>query len=215
MAAKTSPAQTKKAASKTTKKKKVPTKTTKTTTKKKAASTSQQAPTKAGPIPFVRPADGAFWLMKSEPDVYGIETLERDGVTGWEGVRNYMARNFMRDHMRIGDLVLFYHSNADPSGIAGLARVHSAPLPDPSQFDVDGHYYDADSAPDAPRWMMVQVAFVERFSSLLSLDQLRADPALTGMPLLQRGQRLSVQPVSRAHMGHVLRTAKARTPLPR
>ncbi len=129
-------------------------------------------------------------------------------------MRNYTARNFMRDHMRVGDLVLFYHSNAEPPGIAGLARVHSTPLPDPSQFDAKSDYYDAGSSPDDPRWMMVQVAFVERFSSLLSLESLREDPALAGMALLQRGQRLSVQPVSRAHMAHILKSAAARTPMP-
>lgn len=193
---------------------------TTTTTKKKAASAATKKPaskaaaattTKAAPTPYVRPADGAFWLMKSEPDVYGLAELERDGTTGWEGVRNYLARNFMRDHMRVGDLVLFYHSNAEPSGVAGVARVASLPLPDPSQFDPKSDYHDADSPPDAPRWMMVQIGFVERFDRLLSLESLKDDPALAGMALLQRGQRLSVQPVSRAHFVHVLGRAGART----
>lgn len=193
---------------------------TTTTTKKKAASAATKKPaskaaaattTKAAPTPYVRPADGAFWLMKSEPDVYGLAELERDGTTGWEGVRNYLARNFMRDHMRVGDLVLFYHSNAEPSGVAGVARVASLPLPDPSQFDPKSDYHDADSPPDAPRWMMVQIGFVERFDRLLSLESLKDDPTLAGMALLQRGQRLSVQPVSRAHFVHVLGRAGART----
>lgn len=195
-------------------------KKTAATTKKKVVTTKKVATTKkttssskAAPVPYQRPADGAFWLMKSEPDVYGITELERDGTTGWEGVRNYLARNFMRDHMRIGDLVLFYHSNAEPSGVAGVAKVASTPLPDPSQFDPKSDYHDADSPPDAPRWMMVKVGFVERFTDVLPLETLKDDPALAGMPLLQRGQRLSVQPVTRAHFAHVLAKASARTRL--
>jgi predicted RNA-binding protein with PUA-like domain len=175
--------------------------------------TTRQRPTtsKPAPMPFQRPIDGAFWLMKSEPEVYGIAELERDGATGWEGVRNALARNFMRDHMRQGDRVLFYHSNANPSGVAGLAEVASTPLPDPSQFDSRSDYFDPGSSPEAPRWMMVKVAFVERFADVLSLERLRTEPALQGLPLLQRGQRLSVQPVSRAHFAHILRLAGART----
>lgn len=182
-------------------------KTAATTTKKPTATPAK----KAAPPPFVRPADGAFWLMKSEPDVYGIAELARDGVTGWEGVRNYLARNFMRDHMRVGDLVLFYHSNASPSGVAGIAKVASTPLPDPSQFDPKSDYADVDSDPNDPRWMMVKVGFVERFAEVVSLDALKADAALSGMPVLQKGQRLSVQPVSRAHFVRVLELAGAVT----
>jgi len=194
---------------------------TKTTKKKKASAkaTSAKKPKTATPTVkakgsialYERPADGAFWLMKSEPDVFGIADLERDVVTGWEGVRNYQARNFMRDHMREGDFVLFYHSNAEPSGVAGLAKVASAPLPDPSQFDPKSDYHDADSAPNAPRWMMVKVGFVERFARSVPLEELKNDARLTGMPLLQRGQRLSVQPVSRGHFMHVLALAQARS----
>ncbi len=182
-------------------------KSTAATTKKPAATPAK----KAGPPPFVRPVDGAFWLMKSEPDVYGITELARDGATGWEGVRNYLARNFMRDHMRVDDLVLFYHSNASPSGVAGVAKVASAPLPDPSQFDPKSDYADVDSDPGDPRWMMVKVGFVERFDEVLSLDTLKNDAQLAGMPLLQKGQRLSVQPVSREHFLRVLDLAGART----
>lgn len=195
---------------KTTKKKAKKKATTKKATTKKA---TQKAPAKPAPVPFVRPSDGAFWLMKSEPDVYGITELQRDATTGWEGVRNYLARNFMRDHMKVGDLVLFYHSNAEPSGIAGVARVATAPLPDPSQFDPKSDYADVDSDPNDPRWMMVQIAFVERFAEVLSLESLKGDPRLDGMPLLQKGQRLSVQPVSRVHFAHVLARAGAKTAL--
>jgi predicted RNA-binding protein with PUA-like domain len=207
MATKTKNKPTQKTKKKTTKKAKKATKTAKAAKK----ATTTKPPAKPAPVPFVRPADGAFWLMKSEPDVYGIAELQRDLTTGWEGVRNYLARNFMRDHMKVGDLVLFYHSNAEPSGIAGVARVATAPLPDPSQFDPTSDYADVDSDPNEPRWMMVQIAFVERFAEVLSLESLKGDPRLDGMALLQKGQRLSVQPVSRVHFTYVLGRAGAKT----
>ena len=153
------------------------------------------------------------WLMKSEPDVYGIDDLARDGSTGWEGVRNYQARNFMRDAMRVGDLVLFYHSNAEPPGVAGLARVAGGAEPDPTQFDPGSEYFDAGSKPEDPRWLHVRVGFVERFAEVVPLEVLRNDAALAGMALLQRGQRLSVQPVSPAHFARVLALAGAKTTL--
>ncbi len=149
--------------------------------------------------------------MKSEPDVYSISKLEQDGTTGWEGVRNYQARNFMRDEMKEGDLVLFYHSNAEPSGVAGVAKVHGAPVPDPSQFDKKSDYYDAGSAKDEPRWMMARLAFVERFAKVVPLEVMKADQSLEGMPVLAKGQRLSVQPVSPAHFARVLKLAGAKT----
>ena len=152
-----------------------------------------------------------YWLMKSEPDVYSISDLQKDGVTGWEGVRNYMARNFMRDDMKDGELVLFYHSNAEPPGVAGLAKVHGAAIPDPSQFDKKSAYYDATSSKAEPRWLMAQVKFVERFEALVPLEVLKADASLAGMPLLQKGQRLSVQPVSPEHFARVLKLARAKT----
>ena len=148
--------------------------------------------------------------MKSEPEVYGIEDLERDGVTDWEGVRNFQARNSMRDQMRVGDLVLFYHSNAEPPGVAGVAKVASPPLADPSQFNRRSEFFDPTSSRAEPRWQMVKVAFVERFAQLVPLARLQALPALKGMPLLQRGQRLSVQPVSPAHFQVVRALARAR-----
>lgn len=152
-----------------------------------------------------------YWLMKSEPEVYSIADLEQDGTTGWEGVRNYQARNSMRDEMKDGDLVLYYHSNAEPSGVAGLARVSGPPVPDPSQFDKKSEYYDASSSKADPRWLMAQVAFVEKFTKVVPLEVLKADPTLAGMPLLQKGQRLSVQPVSPAHFARVLKLAGAKT----
>lgn len=152
-----------------------------------------------------------FWLMKSEPDVFSIDDLERDGTTGWEGVRNYQARNFMRDQMAVGDLVLYYHSNAEPSGLAGLAKVAGPAIADPTQFDKKSEYYDAASKKDDPTWKMVTVAFVEKFPRVVSLAELKAQKALEGMGVLQKGQRLSVMPVSKAHVAVVLKLAKAKT----
>ena len=152
-------------------------------------------------------AERGYWLMKSEPESYGIDHLARDRRTRWEGVRNYRARNFMRDDMRVGDGVLFYHSSAEPPGIAGLARVCSEPYPDPTQFDAKSQYYDADSQREEPRWQLVDIEFVSRFPELLPLPFLREQKALAGMALLQRGQRLSVQPVKPAEWRHVLKLA--------
>ncbi|MBL8910914.1 MAG: EVE domain-containing protein [Archangium sp.] len=153
----------------------------------------------------------SFWLMKSEPDVFSIDDLKKARVTGWEGVRNFQARNYMRDSMKEGELVLFYHSNGDPSGVAGVAKVHGAPIPDPTQFQKKHEYYDATSPKDDPRWMMRQVEFVERFDAVIPLEVLKADPKLSGMPLLQKGQRLSVQTVTPAHFARVLELAKSKT----
>jgi len=152
-----------------------------------------------------------YWLMKSEPEVFSIADLEQAGTTGWEGVRNYQARNFMRDAMKAGDLVLFYHSNAEPSGVAGVAKIAGEPVPDPSQFDKKSEYYDATSPKDEPRWVMSQVAFMERFAKVVPLEVLKADKSLEGMPLLAKGQRLSVQPVTPAHFARVLKLANAKT----
>ena len=153
-----------------------------------------------------------LWLMKSEPDVYSIDDLERDGTEPWEGVRNYQARNFMRE-MAEGDLVIFYHSNAKPPGVAGICRVHRAAYPDPTQFDPKSDYYDAKSKKDEPRWSMVDVGFVEKFAEEVSLQALKDDPALTGMRVTQKGSRLSVQPVDAKHFRRVLKIAKAKTKL--
>lgn len=149
------------------------------------------------------------WLIKSEADVYSIDDLQRDGRTPWEGVRNYQARNTMRDLMQVGDLVLYYHSNGDPPGVAGVARVASAPYADPTQFDPGSHTHDPKSTQQAPRWQLVDFAFVERFPAELPLAVLKADPALEGMELLRKGSRLSVQPVSEAHFAHVVARGRA------
>jgi predicted RNA-binding protein with PUA-like domain len=144
------------------------------------------------------------WLMKTEPSVYSIDDLARDGRTAWEGVRNYQARNFMRDQMRIGDPVLIYHSNTTPPGVAGLGRVCSAAYPDAAARDPAGPYFDARSTPDQPTWFLVDVCFEAKFSRLIPLAELRADPALEGLALLKKGQRLSILPVSPAHFAHIL-----------
>ncbi len=145
--------------------------------------------------------------MKSEPDVYSIADLERDGTTFWDGIRNYQARNFMRDQMQIGDRVLYYHSNAKPPGVAGIAEVASAPYPDPTQFDADSKYYDPKSTTDEPRWVLVDVKFVAAFERIVSLQTLKDDDALDGMLVIKRGQRLSIQPVEHQHFARVLQLA--------
>jgi predicted RNA-binding protein with PUA-like domain len=148
-----------------------------------------------------------YWLIKSEPDVYSIRDLERDGRTSWEGVRNYQARNYMRDEMKIGDGVLFYHSNTDPIGVAGLARVARAAYPDPSALDPRSHYFDAKATEADPRWVMVDVEFVERFPHVVPLSALRDLPALADMPLLNRS-RLSVQPVTESQFELIVKLGK-------
>ena len=152
------------------------------------------------------------WLMKTEPDTFGIDDLARVKVEPWTGVRNYQARNFMRDQMKVGDRVLFYHSNATPPGVAGLAVVKRTGVVDATQFEPSSPYYDPGSKRDDPRWICVDVEFVEKLPRLIALDELRANPALDGMVLLQKGSRLSVQPVSAAHYKAVLAMAKKAAP---
>ena len=135
-----------------------------------------------------------YWLMKSEPEVYSIDDLKKDGGTHWDGVRNYQARNFMRDEMKAGDGVLFYHSNASPPGVVGIARVAKEGYPDHTAFDPDDRHYDPKSSPGNPRWFMVDVEFVKRFDRLVPLAELRETPGLEEMAVNKRS-RLSVQPV--------------------
>ncbi len=151
--------------------------------------------------------------MKSEPDVFSIDDLERRGRAEWEGVRSYQARNFMRDDMAVGDLALFYHSNATPPGVAGVARVASEARPDHHAFDPKSPYYDAGSDPDDPRWFMVDVEFVEKLPEFVSLDTLKAEAKgpLKGLRAAQKGQRLSIQPVDKAHFARILKLAGAAT----
>jgi len=143
-----------------------------------------------------------YWLMKSEPDEASIEHLARAGQLPWTGVRNYQARNFMRDAMRLGDGVLFYHSSCPQPGIAGLAEVASAAYPDPTQFDAASPYFDPKSKPEAPRWLLVDVRWVAT-TRLLSLAEMRDAPELADMQVLQRGNRLSITPVSPTHWAAV------------
>lgn len=137
-----------------------------------------------------------YWLVKSEPGSYSIDDLKRDKITLWDGVRNYQARNFMRDRMRKGDLVFFYHSNAEPSGIAGVAEVAGEGYAEPSAFDPESAYFDEGSCRDKPTWYAVDLRFKKKWTRMITLESLRKVKGLEKMPLLQRGQRLSVQPVS-------------------
>ena len=139
------------------------------------------------------------WLCKSEETCYSIADLERDGRAGWDSVRNYQARNFMRDQMKVGDLILYYHSNADPTGVAGIARVSRTGVADPTQFDPRSEFHDPKSSKDDPTWIMVAVAFVERFRGVVTLESLRKEPSLVGMTVLARGNRLSVMPCDPDH----------------
>ncbi len=141
-----------------------------------------------------------YWLMKSEPDECSIDDAMAapKQTVPWTGVRNYQARNFMRDQMRIGDGVLFYHSSCPEPGIAGIAQVASGTRPDPTQFDPRSDYVDPKSDPDAPRWLLVNVQAMRK-TRLLGLTELRDTPALADMILLRRGNRLSITPVDKAH----------------
>jgi len=135
-----------------------------------------------------------YWLVKSEPSVYSIDDLQRDGRTHWDGVRNYQARNIMRDKMKKGDLVLFYHSNANPPGVVGMAKVVRTGYPDHTARDPQSNYYDPKSTEEDPRWYMVDIEFVEKFPRLVSLPEIKDHPQLQEMVLVRRS-RLSVQPV--------------------
>jgi predicted RNA-binding protein with PUA-like domain len=146
-----------------------------------------------------------FWLMKSEPEVFSIEDLRRakDRTTCWDGVRNYQARNFLRDDVKAGDGVLFYHSSAKPPGVAGEAVVVRDGYPDFTAFDPDDPHHDPKSDPADPTWYMVDVRFVRACKELITLDRLKAIPALRSMAVLRRGMRLSVQPVTDREWGVV------------
>jgi len=150
-----------------------------------------------------------YWLMKSEPDVFSFEDLwsSKGRRTPWDGVRNYQARNFMRDDMRPGDGVLFYHSNAQPAGVAGIAEVASEAYPDATQFDPSDGHFDPKSKPEDPRWLLVDVRAVRKLPRTVPLAELKAEPKLAEMALCQRGSRLSVQPVTPKEWRQVHRMA--------
>lgn len=138
-----------------------------------------------------------YWLMKCEPAAYSIDDLARDGVTTWEGVRNYQARNFLRDQMQVGDGVLFYASNADPSGVTGLAEIARPGYPDAFAWKKGHKYFDAASTPDKPLWYLVDIKFAERFPEIVPLDELKKTAGLEQMMVIRKGARLSVQPVTK------------------
>lgn len=140
-----------------------------------------------------------YWIIKSEPNTYSIDDLKREGFTSWEGVRNYQARNFIRDQMKYGDLVLFYHSNAKPPGVAGLCRICKEAHPDVSARDPTTLYFDEKATVEKPIWFMVEVEYVESFSHFISLPELKKDPRLATLEILKTGNRLSITPVSKEH----------------
>jgi predicted RNA-binding protein with PUA-like domain len=154
----------------------------------------------------------SYWLMKSEPDAFSIDDLARLGRSPWDGVRNFQARNHMRA-MKAGDLVLFYHSSANPKGVVGLARVVQEAYPDPTQFDPKNHHFDSTAKREDPRWSMVDVEFVEKFAEPYTLDDMKSDPQLEGMLVTRKGMRLSVQPVEARHALHIAARAHAKTKL--
>lgn len=153
------------------------------------------------------PNAARYWLLKSEPDVFSIDDLQRRGREGWDGVRNYQARNSLRDDMRPGDKVIFYHSSCAQPGAVGLAKVDSEAEPDPTQFDPSSDYHDPKSAPDAPRWWLRQIAFVQRFDNPVTLQAMKQWEDDLDFPLLRRGNRLSVMPVPTAAFKRILSEA--------
>jgi predicted RNA-binding protein with PUA-like domain len=153
-----------------------------------------------------------YWLMKSEPDVYGIDDLKRSKVDHWDGIRNYQARNFMRDDMKKGDLAFFYHSNCDEPGIAGIMEIAREAYPDHTQFDPDEKYFDPKSDPDNPRWFMVDVKFVRKLERVITLRELKSCKTLSDMRLVQKGSRLSIMPVTKRQWDFILGLENKRGP---
>lgn len=145
-----------------------------------------------------------FWLMKSEPGDFSIEDLRRDHTTCWSGVRNYQARNFMRDQMQVGDGALIYHSTTAPVGVAGMAEVIKASYPDPTAWDKRSRYYDIKSTPDHPIWFMVDIRFVKACREVITLKRLKSLSALRKMCVVQRGNRLSITPVTASEWDTIL-----------
>jgi len=143
--------------------------------------------------------------MKTEPTTYSIDDLQNEGVTSWEGVRNYQARNFMRDDMHIGDKVLFYHSNTTPPGFVGLAEVCKDAYPDHFALNAKSQYFDPKSTEEKPRWMMVDVKFIKKFNDIISLEKLREIDALKDMLVIKKGMRLSIQPVTKVEYDYIVK----------
>ncbi|MBP7741113.1 MAG: EVE domain-containing protein [Candidatus Pacebacteria bacterium] len=147
-------------------------------------------------------AEKKYWLMKTEPESYSIDTLMQDKKTPWTGVRNFQARNYIRE-MRPGDGVLFYHSSCKVPGVYGIAKVASQPYPDPTQFDPQSHYYDPRATKEKPMWDVVDVSFVKKLQEPVTLSSMRAESKLRAMILLQPGSRLSVTPVAQEHFEYI------------
>ncbi len=163
------------------------------------------------PFPSEEHAAMAYWLMKSEPDAFGIEDLKqcRNRTEPWDGIRNYQARNFMRDDMKIGDHAFFYHSNCKQPGIVGIMEIASEPYPDPTQFDPDSGYYDPKAYVDDPRWILVDVRHVRDLDRIVTLREMKADADSFGdFPLLKKGNRLSIMPVTEGQWNRVLELEK-------
>jgi len=145
-----------------------------------------------------------YWLMKSEPEEFSIDALKKKKLEPWNGVRNYQARNYMRDDMKVGDGVLFYHSNCDEPGVVGLAEIRSEAHPDPSQFDPKSDYYDAGSKREEPRWLLVDVGYTRTLKRTITLAELKDKPQLQDLALVKKGNRLSVLPVSKKEWDFIL-----------
>jgi len=147
-----------------------------------------------------------YWLLKSEEDCYSIDDLKKDKKVAWSGVRNYQARNFMRDSMKVGDGVLFYHSSTKVTGVYGIAKVVSAAHADETQFDMKDDHYDPKSKKENPPWICVDIGFVKKFAEPVTLTEIKIDPKLEGMMVRAIGSRLSVQPVSEKHFNYIIET---------
>lgn len=150
-----------------------------------------------------------YWLMKSEPDAFSIDMLKKMKVSPWDGVRNYQVRNMIRDDMKVGDIALFYHSNAGlETGIAGQMKISSTAYPDPTQFDSKSQYYDAKSTRDNPRWLCVDVAFLSKLPRVVTLQEIKSNKFFAQIPLVQRGTRLSIMPLSEKHFKKIIALAE-------
>ena len=149
-----------------------------------------------------------YWLIKSEAECYSIDDLKTAKKTPWTGVRNYQARNFMRNEMKIGDLCLFYHSSSEPTGVAGIAKVISVPHADLSALDKKDEHFDTKATKDNPIWFCVDIGFVEKFKNFVTLQRIKIDPKLSGIVVAQRGSRLSIQPVSEKHFKYIAELGK-------
>jgi predicted RNA-binding protein with PUA-like domain len=150
-----------------------------------------------------------YWLMKSEPDCFSIDDLKRVKREPWDGVRNYQVRNMFRDDMAVGDKAIFYHSNAgNETGAVGVMTIASEAYPDPTQFDIKSDHPDPKSDPDNPRWLLVDVTYESHFNHPVYLSEMRLDPKLEGLPLLAKGNRLSVMPISKKHFDYICKLGK-------